>query len=215
MYKKEKYNEKVTCSVNLPYLCYIPEEYDGSKPFPLVVYLHGAGESGDDVERIANIGFFSKIKAGEKFPVLMVGPLCSRNKYWGNYLERLNIFLDHIVAEYNVDTSRIYLTGPSMGGTGTWLWLLANPERFAAAAPVCGTGVCWAGERIKDKPIWVIHGDEDEGVPLRESIAMVDGIKLYGGNPRVTILKGVGHNAWDYTFDQELIDWFLQYKLNE
>ena len=113
-----------------------------------------------------------------------------------------------------MDTSRIYLTGLSMGGTGTWLWSLSNPDRFAAVAPVCGTGVCWFGMALKNTPVWAFHGDQDDIVPVDESVKMIANIVKNGGNAKLTLLHGVYHDAWTHAYkDRTLLDWFLAHKL--
>ena len=200
-------------SYPFPYLTYLPEDYDPAKQYPLVVFLHGAGERGNERASLARHGWFKHAEQGEQFPFIMVAPQCPEGKYWGSYIESLNVFLDTILETYSVDRNRVYLTGLSMGGTGTWLWSLSNPERFAAVAPICGTGVYWFAERLVDKPLWVFHGDKDDIVPLLESEHMVESLRKRGGNPKFTVLPGVGHNAWNYAYNQELADWFLQYSL--
>ena len=206
-------NKEVTKKVELDYLLYLPKNYNKEEKFPLLIFLHGAGERGDDVAVAGRHGPFKYAKEGKDYPFIMVAPQCKKDKYWGNYLESLNDFLDNIIENYNVDTSRIYLTGLSMGGTGTWLWLMANPERFAAAAPVCGEGICWYACRIAHKPIWVTHGDSDQTVAYSESVNMVEALKKSGGEPIFTTLEGVGHNAWDYAYTDELTEWFLKHTL--
>jgi len=206
-------NKEVTKKVELDYLLYLPKNYNKEEKFPLLIFLHGAGERGDDVAVAVRHGPFKYAKEGKDYPFIMVAPQCKKDKYWGNYLESLNDFLDNIIENYNVDTSRIYLTGLSMGGTGTWLWLMANPERFAAAAPVCGAGICWYACRIAHKPIWVTHGDSDQTVAYSESVNMVEALKKSGGEPIFTTLEGVGHNAWDYAYTDELTEWFLKHTL--
>jgi len=206
-------NKEVTKKVELDYLLYLPKNYNKEEKFPLLIFLHGAGERGDDVAVAGRHGPFKYAKEGKDYPFIMVAPQCKKDKYWGNYLESLNDFLDNIIENYNVDTSRIYLTGLSMGGTGTWLWLMANPERFAAAAPVCGAGICWYACRIAHKPIWVTHGDSDQTVAYSESVNMVEALKKSGGEPIFTTLEGVGHNAWDYAYTDELTEWFLKHTL--
>ena len=135
--------KNVTKNIKFDYLLYTPENWDKNKKFPLLVFLHGAGERGDDIALAGRYGPFKYAAEGKNYPFVMVAPQCKSNKYWGNYLESLDLFLDDIIEKYNIDEKRIYLTGLSMGGTGTWHWLMASPERFAAAAPVCGTGICW------------------------------------------------------------------------
>ena len=205
--------KNVTKNIKFDYLLYTPENWDKSKKFPLLVFLHGAGERGDDIAFAGRYGPFKYAAEGKNYPFVMVAPQCKSNKYWGNYLESLDLFLDDIIEKYNIDEKRIYLTGLSMGGTGTWHWLMASPERFAAAAPVCGTGICWYACRIAHKPIWVTHGTADTVVPYDESVRMIEFLKKSGGEPILTTLEGVGHNAWDYAYTDELTDWFLKHSL--
>ena len=152
MLKNEILKKEVIKNIKFDYLLYTPENWDESKKFPLLVFLHGAGERGDDIALAGRHGPFKYAAEGKNYPFVMVAPQCKSNKYWGNYLESLDLFLDEIIEKYNIDEKRIYLTGLSMGGTGTWHWLMASPERFAAAAPVCGTGICWYACRIAHKP---------------------------------------------------------------
>ena len=213
MLKNEILKKEVIKNIKFDYLLYTPENYDKSKKFPLLVFLHGAGERGDDVSLVGRYGPFKYAAEGKQYPFVMVAPQCKADKYWGNYLESLDLFLDEIIEKYNIDEKRIYLTGLSMGGTGTWHWLMASPQRFAAAAPVCGTGVCWYACRIAHKPIWVTHGTADTVVPYDESVRMIKFLKKSGGEPILTPLEGVGHNAWDYAYTDELTDWFLKHSL--
>ncbi len=212
MYEKIALKKEIKFKLDLPYAIYEPENRDGS-PLPLIVFLHGAGERDENLAFVDRYGPLKAVKNGEHFPFIVAAPQCGNDKYWGNYLESLNFWLNEIIEKYNVDTKRIYLTGLSMGGTGCWHWLLANPERFAAAAPVCGTGVCWYACRIPNKPIWVFHGDADTVVPISESKTMVEFLRKSGGNPKFTVFPGVGHNAWDYAYNRELYDWFLEHSL--
>lgn len=215
MYTYETFDKTAAYPVHFQYLCYKPKEYDGTKPFPLVVFLHGAGERGDCPDYIAYHGFMQEVAKGKDYPFLIVAPQCPQGKYWGNYLESLNLFLDDVLERYAVDRKRIYLTGLSMGGTGTWHWLMANPERFAAAAPVCGSGITWYACQICQKPIWIFHGDCDSVVPVQESLNMAEAIRRCGGEAKLTILKGVDHDAWNYAYNDELASWFLQHSLEE
>ena len=200
------------------YVKYLPKDYDPAKKYPLVFFLHGAGERGNDtpehIDLVYRYFWLNRAKDGEDFPFIMAAPQCPNTNYWGAYIESLNGFLDFLISDNSVDTSRIYLTGLSMGGTGTWLWSLANPERFAAIAPVCGTGVAWYGERLVNKPVWAFHGDIDTVVPTACSLEMVTGINKHGGNAKLTLLPGVGHNAWDAAYEGNmLMDWMLQFTL--
>ena len=200
------------------YLCYLPKDYDASKKYPLVFFLHGAGERGNEdgseLELVYRYFWFDRARKGEDFPCIMVGPQCPREKYWGCYVESLNRFLDFVISEYAVDTDRISLTGLSMGGTGTWHWSLGNPERFAAVAPVCGTGVYWYGEKLVNKPVWAFHGDVDDIVPPEESLQMVKSINKRGGHAKLTLFHNVGHDAWVGAYKgRELLDWMMEKSL--
>jgi len=213
MYTKQNYQAPAPLH-GFSYLEYLPENYASGENFPLVIFLHGAGERGEDVEKAAVHGWMKNVREGENFPFVMIAPQCPQGKYWGCYIESLNAFLTYALEKYQVDPSRVILTGLSMGGTGTWLWSLANPERFAAVVPICGTGVYWNGEPLAKKPLWVFHGEADTVVPVTESINMVHGVRKYGGTPKLTIYPGVGHDSWVRAYaDPELIPWMLEQRL--
>lgn len=212
MYTKHQWKSDVY--QNFQYVINLPKDYDPKKTYPLVFFLHGAGERGDDLDVAMAHGFMKHVReSGKEYPFLFAAPQCPFNKYWGCYTESLLAFLDFICEEYPVDRSRIYLTGLSMGGTGTWMLAMAAPERFAALAPVCGSGIYWYGEAIKDIPIYMVHGDCDTIVPLSESIAMLNSVNKRGGHAELKICYGLGHNAWDVAYaGDELTAWFLQHK---
>ena len=151
-----------------------------------------------------------RLKEGASFPFIMVAPQCAEPLFWGGCIESLDAFLDDRLAELRVDQSRIYLTGISMGGMGTWLWSVYAPERFAAIAPVCGIGLPWYAERLTAMPIWAFHGDRDSVIRVEESIWMTEAIRMQGGSPRLTIYEGVDHDSWVRAYnDPELYDWML------
>lgn len=209
----ESFEKTVSRKIKFNYLCYTPKDYNKEQKYPLLLFLHGAGERGNDISLVGQYGFFKQAAEGKEFPFVMVGPQCPFDQYWGNHLESLNDFLDEIIEKYNIDEKRVYISGLSMGGTGTWHLLMAYPERFAAAAPICGTGVYWYAVRIANKPIWVFHGDQDNIVPIKESYSMVEALKLRGNNPKFTVFEGVGHNAWDFAYTDELVDWLMKHSL--
>lgn len=197
------------------YLKYTPKETGENGKYPLLVFMHGAGERGNadgsELDVAARHGFFARVAEGKEYPFMMVAPQCPADHYWGSYIESLNRFLDYIIANNNIDTNRIYLTGLSMGGTATWLWSLGNPERFAAVAPVCGEGISWYAEKLVNIPIRASHGDIDNVVSPHESLAMVSAINQRGGNASLTLFPGVGHNAWDYAYNDELVSWLMSH----
>lgn len=199
---------------NFRYVKYLPKDFDENKKYPLVFFLHGAGERGDDLDVAERHGFMKYVREnGKEYPFLFVSPQCPNNKYWGCYTESLIAFLDYICKELPVDLDRVYLTGLSMGGTGTWMLAMAAPDRFAAIAPVCGSGICWNGGTVKDIPILMYHGDCDDVVPITESITMLNAVNKMGGNAKLKILYGVNHCAWETAYaGDELVNWLLSQK---
>lgn len=212
MYTKHKWESDIYFNFN--YLQYLPEDYDENNKYPLVLFLHGAGERGTNLDSVANHGFLQYVREEDRqYPFICIAPQCPNGKYWGCYTESIIAFLDYICAKMPVDNERIYLTGLSMGGTGTWMLAMADPERFAAIAPVCGSGICWYGEVLKNTPIYMVHGDCDNTVPIGESINMLNSVNRNGGNARLKICYGLGHNAWDVAYNgDELVNWLLSHK---
>ena len=197
---------------NFNYVKYLPKDYDPQKKYPLVFFLHGAGERGDDLDVAMRHGYMKHVREqGREYPFLFIAPQCPLDKYWGCYTESLIAFLEELIAELPVDEDRVYLTGLSMGGTGAWMLAMACPEKFAALAPVCGTGICWFAGKLKDIPIYVYHGDCDATVPISESINMISRVNANGGNAKIKICYGVKHNSWEAAYgDDELWKWMLE-----
>ncbi len=178
--------------------------------WPLIVFLHGAGERGDDVERVKVHGP-PKIAQAKNLPFVVVAPQCKRNRWWEPV--SLDGFLDEIVRRYKVDEDRIYLTGLSMGGFGTWSWAGYAPDRFAAIAPICGGGDPIMAYRIGKLPTWVFHGAKDSVVPLQRSEEMVEALKKRDGDVRFTVYPEANHDSWTESYNNpELYAWFLQHK---
>lgn len=213
MYSKHKWESDR--HFNFSYAQYLPKDFDENKKYPLVFFLHGAGERGDDLDIACRYGYMQHVREdGAEYPFICVAPQCPREKYWGCYTESLLAFLDYICETLPIDMDRVYLTGLSMGGTGTWMLAMAAPERFAAIAPICGSGICWYGEILKKVPIMVYHGDCDEIVPIECSIDMVHAVNRHGGNAQMKILHGVKHGAWNAAYQgDELYTWLLSHKL--
>ncbi len=193
------------------YVQYLPLGYDETKSYPLVFFLHGAGERGDDLDVVCRHGYMKYVReAGRDYPFIFVAPQCPDGKYWGCYTESLLALLDELCETLPVDKDRVYLTGLSMGGTGTLMLAMADPDRFACAVPVCGSGIYWNGEALRNVPIRMYHGDCDDAVPVTESVNMLSSIHRWGGQAELTICYGVGHNAWDIAYaDEDLLTWML------
>jgi predicted peptidase len=200
---------------SLNYLLYLPPDYGSDVEWPLILFLHGRGERGSDLELVAKHGLPARLAAGDDFPFIIVSPQCPADSYWPEEVDALNALLDQIIAHYNVDTRRLYLTGLSMGGRGTWHLAARYPERFAAIAPICGAGNNWmARERLASMPTWIFHGDADPVVSVTESQRM-DQLLREAGNTqvRLTIYPGVDHNSWTPAYnDPELYTWLLSHQ---
>ena len=210
MYTKHKWESDKY--FNFGYVKYLPKDYDPNKKYPVVFFLHGAGERGDDLDAAMQHGYMKYVKENNaEYPFVFIAPQCPLNKYWGCYTESLLAFLDFIIKELNIDEDRVYLTGLSMGGTGVWHLAMAAPDKFAAIAPICGTGIYWNAQTISHIPTMVYHGDQDPTVPISESINMVSNINKFGGNAKLKICYGVGHNSWENAYtDEMLIKWMLE-----
>lgn len=196
----------------LNYLLNIPQDYKENK-YPLIITLHGAGERGDDFDKISVHGIAKYIKAGRNIPAVVIAPQCPEEYIWNQITVELKELIDHIITEYNVDDQRVSITGLSMGGYGTWEMGMAYPGFFSAIAPICGGGVSWRTYLIGKTPVWAFHGDEDKIVPVNNSYEMCDKLKSYGGNVKLTIFHGVEHNSWEAAYeDTKLIEWLLESK---
>lgn len=217
----------------LSYWLYLPEEYTTTKdPLPLLVFLHGYGERGDDLDRAAKHGPPKLIRNGKQMPFIMIAPQCPNDgpspkhvkpgKKAGTYFwwRDASVDLVHDIIEHEtqrlgrVDASRIYLTGLSMGGMGTYQLAVRHPDTFAACAPICGL---YAGEadvgaaKIKHIPFWAFHGDHDKAVPLNAHQPMIDALKEAGADVTFTVYPKVGHDSWTRTYDDpKLYEWFLK-----
>lgn len=214
MYTKHKWESDKY--FNFRYVKYLPKDFDANKKYPLVFFLHGAGERGDDLDVAQRHGFMKHVReSGKEYPFIFISPKCPDDKYWGCYTESLIAFLDYICEELPVDLDRVYLTGLSMGGTGTWMLAMADPHRFAAIAPVCGSGICWNTGIIAHIPVLMYHGDCDDVVPVFESVSMLNAVNRNGGNAQLKILYGVDHGAWEIAYaGDELVNWLLSHKRN-
>jgi predicted peptidase len=203
------FQRKVTKTVRYRYLFYLPRDYSSQTPIPMMLFLHGAGERGHDLELVKKHGPPRLIAQGRSFPFIIVSPQCPANHWWN--AEDLNALLDEVIRSYAVDTSRIYVTGLSMGGFGTWTLGVTYPGRFAALVPICGWGEPFAAFRLKDMPIWAFHGAKDPIVPLSKSQEMIEAIKRAGGSPKLTVYPEAGHDSWTETYNNpELYSWMLR-----
>ncbi len=189
---------------SIPYLLYLPKGYEADgKKAPLMLFLHGRGESYGPLSLVKKWGPPRRVEHGEDLPYVLVSPQCPGRESWPQPRQQalLLALLDHITQHYNVDADRVYLTGLSMGGFGSWRLAADHPERFAAVVPVCGAGKTEDADKIKNLPIWVWHGTADPAVPFKRSEEMVEAIKQAGGTKvRFTTLEEIGHNSWEAAY---------------
>lgn len=194
------------------HLLYLPENYatDTAKRFPLVLFLHGAGEVGDNISKLKNVGLPKLIEQGKKFPFIVLSPQAPEVGWDKDELYRL---LQHIKKNYRVDPDRIYVTGMSMGGTGTWELAISHPEVFAAAAPLCGGQDTLNMFRLRNTAIWAFHGLKDDVAPPQRTIDIVNTLKRYNSSVKLTLYPEANHNCWDTTYNNPAFyDWLLQQK---
>ena len=218
---QQRFTHREVTRHELHYLLAFPEGYEKSakKRWPLMLFLHGAGERGTNLTKVAVHGPPKLIEQGTKLPFIVVSPQCPNGEIWDD--ATLLALLDKLIAKHRVDPKRVYLTGLSMGGYGTWSLATKHPERFAAVAPICG-----GGERIrlllmsdsqrkalKTLGIWAFHGAKDSIVPLEESERMIKAVKAAGNSAaKLTIYPEANHDSWTQAYnDPALFAWFLKY----
>lgn len=205
------------CSENweFPFVLYKP--YSETKGLPLIIQLHGAGEvgnGGEDLHKVDIHGLSRILGEDAAYPCLFVMPQCPEDSFWAAEIYNIHSFILKIINYFQVDSGRVYLTGLSMGGFGTWLTACRFPKTFAAIAPICGGGMVWKVPAL-DMPVWAFHGTEDETVYPSETMNMIQKLRKTRPNDpgiKMTLLDNVGHNAWDYAYNEELINWLLSHK---
>jgi predicted peptidase len=210
--KKLKAEFKQIVEVN--YLLYLPQNYTDDEKYPLMMFLHGSGERGTDLELVKKHGPPKLIEQGKEFPFIVVSPQCPSGIRWKTNI--LISLLDEIIENYNVDENKIYITGLSMGGYGTWKLANEIPERLAAIVPICGWGDAWTICEIGDLPVWAFHGAKDVVVPIQKSKELIDALNRCKGNSKLTIYPETNHDSWTQTYDNsEIYEWLLKQSLNQ
>lgn len=234
---KYLYRQHQNGDYTLNYRVLYPEGFDENRTYPLVLFLHGRGESGDDNEKQLVHGSSLFLEAQAKYPAIVIFPQCPTSDYWSNIdriekdggglqfkfpydrsanpaLSAVMELVDQELAKPYVDENRLYVTGLSMGGMGTWELLWRMPKKIAAAAPICGGGPPEMAHKMTDVPIWAFHGLKDDVVQPRFSINMVRAIQREGGLAKITLYPDANHNSWDPTFaEPDYLPWlFSKYK---
>jgi len=215
----------------LPYCLLKPQDYDANKKYPLVIFLHGAGERGNDNQKqlVHGMNDFASDEVMSKYPAFVMAPQCPEGEVWGG-LSRLAKnptppgqltpalaatlkAVEQLQKEFPFDDKRIYITGLSMGGYGSWTALTHRPELFAAAAIICGGGDPASVSKFKHVPIWAFHGADDKTVPVERSREMIEALKSAGAMPKYTEYPGVAHNSWAQTYSNpDLYAWLFAHK---
>lgn len=208
--------------MNVDYLLFLPKGYSAraDQRWPLILFLHGAGERGTNVWKVATHGPTKHLGEHSDFPFIVVSPQCPAQQIWSK--DVLVGLLEDVLARYAVDTNRVYLTGLSMGGYGTWDLGLTCPEKFAAIVPICGGGQMISvllssrdkAPALRSLGVWAFHGAKDPVVPVQESQRMVDALKKVGvGEVKFTVYPEAQHDSWTETYkNPELYRWLLQHE---
>jgi predicted peptidase len=194
---------------DLSYWLHRPERL--AEPSPLVLFLHGAGERGDDLDLVAVHGPPKQAKAGRSLPFMLAAPHCPADSWWSWQLEALDALLDDLLKAHPIDPSRVYLTGLSMGGMGVWELAARYPDRFAALVPICGSAGPWLAGRVAGLPVWAFHNEDDQAVPVTGTTKIIEVLRKHDGDVRATINPTGGHDAWTAAYDDPaLYDWLLR-----
>jgi predicted peptidase len=221
MNQRLSFKRNLTQNVRLDYLLSLPPGYQqGAQQWPLILFLHGAGERGTNLSKVSVHGPPKLVKQKKEFPFIIVSPQCPTDEIWND--AALLALLDDVMKNYRVDPRRVYLTGLSMGGFGTWSLGLRHPERFAAIAPICGGGdilpaLLTSQEKskaLRSLGVWAFHGAKDPVVALAESERMVAALKKAGVKDlELTVYPEADHDSWTKTYENpKLYEWFLAHQ---
>ncbi len=234
LYQKKLY---INGNDTMPYRLLLPDNYDASKKYPLIFFLHGAGERGSDNEKqlVHGAKLFLKEEVRKKFPAIIVFPQCAANSFWSNVdfkidngkrtfsfqengeptiaMKLAQELLINIMKTYTVAKKQVYVGGLSMGGMGTFEIVRRNPKLFAAAIPICGGGNTSTASSLKKTKWWVFHGGKDDVVPPKLSEDMVNALKDVKTSVKFTLYPDANHNSWDSAFaEPELLSWLFAQK---
>lgn len=196
----------------IKYIIRYPDNYREEEKYPVIIFLHGAGSRGNDIDILMNNPYFKIIDKRSDFPFITIAPQCSENT-WFDMFEQLKKLVCKISFEEFTDKEQIYLMGASMGGYATWQLAMSMPEMFSAIIPICGGGMYWNASRLVNVPVWAFHGAKDSIVKTEESVKMVEAVNKSGGNAKLTIYPDNQHDAWSDTYSNcEVFKWLLSNK---
>ncbi|MCA9262076.1 MAG: prolyl oligopeptidase family serine peptidase, partial [Planctomycetales bacterium] len=195
--ESHEFSTEVVQKLTLKYLVIKPNDFDPQKKYPLILFLHGAGERGDDLQRVKIHGPYKKV-AELNLPVIIVAPQCPAGQWWNP--DAVAALTRHCLETLPVDPQRVYLTGLSMGGFGTWATSVRTPELYAAIAPICGGGEPDQAAKLKGMPIWAFHGLKDTTVPAERTKDMAAALDQAGIEYKLTLYPEAGHDSWTETY---------------
>ncbi|MFE5321821.1 prolyl oligopeptidase family serine peptidase [Paenibacillus sp. NPDC056579] len=201
--------------LGINYRVYVPNgyEHDADQAWPLVVFLQGARQRGNNSGLLEEHGPLKEAAGGKEFPFLLLAPQCPEDTVWIMQKDIVIGSIRSVQREYRVDPLRIYLTGISMGGFGTWEIAMEHPDLFAAIVPICGGGMSWRLSNLQHMPIWTFHGAKDEIVPIGYTVEMMRALKALGNQALFTVLPGAGHDCWTESYRRDdLYEWLLKQK---
>ena len=209
---REEYIMEEKVFDGLRYLVRYPENFDHTKKYTALIFLHGAGTIGNDIEALKGNPFWKHVEKNA-LPCVIFAPQCDEGLVWFDLMGKLRQFALMIKQLAFVDSSRFYLTGNSMGGYGTWQLAMSLGTTFAAIIPVCGGGMYWNASKLKTTPVWAFHGELDKTVFCEESEKMVNAVNAKGGCAKLTIYPENAHNSWDDTYgNPEVWQWLFSQK---
>ncbi len=219
MIKENTFNEAKTIQLELSYLTYFPENYsdEGDEKYPLLLFLHGMGQRGNHLDDLYNTGLPKMIKEGMDIPFVTIMPQCPEDSVWTDETAALKALVDHTLSTLPVDKTRVYITGLSMGGFGTYEMLIRYPQTFAAGIPICGgLGSMYSKVNIlnlADKPLWIFHGEKDPVVSIKESTAIIDTLKtVQSKNLNYTFYPELLHDSWTSAYqNRDIYDFLLKH----
>lgn len=202
----------IVTAVDLPYLLHLPEGVEARRDWPLIVFLHGSGERGADVDLVRTQGLPRRLDEGLALPAVVVSPQCPAGQVWAQQYPAVMALVDALHERVGIDPDRVVLTGLSLGGAGVVHLAATHPERFAALAPICGPWTWYyVTADMARLPLWAFHGEDDAVVSVEDSRKLVAAVRALGGDARLTTYPGVGHDAWTPAYaDEALVAWMLE-----
>lgn len=216
MIKEHQFKKLKTINLELSYLIYFPKDYEDTRgeKYPLLLFLHGMGESGEYLDDLYRTGLPKMLKEGKEIPMITIMPQCPTGSFWTEEFHALKALVDHITSTLPIDKTRVYISGLSMGGYGTYEMLIRYPKTFAAGIPICGgLGSLYAKINLQNllhTPLWIFHGEKDPLVSVDESKEIIKVLNAMNHTKAtLTIYPELHHDSWTKTYENNEIYRFL------